>query len=105
MSDIYDLTDLLQLIVAERAEGLTLQTGKPPAVELQGISHTVEGPALSPENTKTLLRDLVGTRQVREFRQRDSIEFVYTYQNNAEFQVEAKIDGEHVQIELRRLAV
>jgi hypothetical protein len=59
MSDIYDLADLLQLIVAEGAEGLTLRTGKPPVVELRGISHTVEGPALSPENADILLRDLL----------------------------------------------
>ena len=101
----YNVIDLLQLIVAERAEGLTLQSGKPPVIELQGISNSIEGPALSPENVDILLRDLAGTRRMREFRQRGNIEFVYTYQNAAQFQVEAKTEGDQVRIELRRVVV
>ena len=103
MSDIYDLADLLQLIVTERAEGLILQTGKPPVVELRGISHTIEGPVLSPENADILLRGLAGTRGAREIHDYGRTRSLYTYRDAAQFQVEAHTDGEQVLIELRRV--
>ncbi len=44
------MTDLLALIIEERAEGLSFHAGQPPVVHLDGEPHSVEGPSITPES-------------------------------------------------------
>ena len=81
----YDMTDLLTLITAERAEGLSLHAGERPVVQLHGEPHPVEGPSITPKNAETLLRSLATTRQVREFREHGMAEFIFGTRRSSEF--------------------
>jgi Tfp pilus assembly ATPase PilU len=104
MSDGYDMTDLLTLAVSECAEGLSLHVGQPPVVHVRGEAHTIEGPALTPENADALLRSLAGTRYMREFRERGTAVFIHSFKDAAQFKGRARLEHEEVQIDLQRLA-
>ena len=100
----YDMTDLLTLVYSERARGLSLHTGQPPVFHLGGEAHTVEGPAITPENADALLRSLASTRQVREFREHGTAEFLYTFRGSTQFRVQATLQHDEVHLDLQRLA-
>jgi Tfp pilus assembly ATPase PilU len=98
----YDMKDLLSLIESEHAEGLSLHPGQPPVVHLKGEPHTVEGPAITPENADGLFRALADTRRVREFRSHGSVDFVHAFQSS-QFKVLARAEHDAVYLDLRRL--
>jgi len=104
MSDGYDMTDLLTLAVSERAERLSLHAGQPPVVHVHGEANTVEGPVITPDNADSLLRSLAGTRYMREFRERGAVAFVHTFQDSAQFRVQARLEHDEIQIDLQRVA-
>ena len=97
------MTDLLRLVVTERAEGLSVNPGRAPAVHLRGEVHVIEGPSVSPENAESMLRSLVDTRRMREFRQLGRTEFVFTFGESARFRVEATSEHDAVQFRLERI--
>jgi Tfp pilus assembly pilus retraction ATPase PilT len=103
-SSEYDMTDLLTLILSERADGLSLHAGMPPVVHLHAEPHTVEGPAITPENAESLLRSLAGTRQVRQLRAAGGLEFVYTFRD-VPFRVQVRAEDENVCVDLQRVKV
>src|SRR5262249_11299430 len=87
MNSEYDMTDLLTLVVTDRADALILHAGEPPVVHWHGEPHTVEGPAITPENADKLLRSVATTRQVRELREHGTAEFGYTFRDSTQFRV------------------
>jgi Tfp pilus assembly pilus retraction ATPase PilT len=101
----YDMTDLLTLIVSERAEGLSIAPGRAPAVHLRGEMHTIEGPAVSPEHASSLLRCLADTRQMRELHERGTAEFLFTFRELARFRVQARSEHEQVQFQVYTITV
>jgi Tfp pilus assembly ATPase PilU len=98
----YDMVDLLTLVTLERAEGLSLHVGQQPVVHLWGEPHPIDGPSITPENAESLLRSLATTRQVREFREHGTAEFIYIFQNSTRFRVQARVQDDLVQLELQR---
>jgi Tfp pilus assembly pilus retraction ATPase PilT len=100
----YDMTDLLTLIVSERAEGLSIAPGRAPAVHLRGEMHLIEGPAISPEHAESLLRSLADTRQMRELHERGTAEFLFTFRESARFRVEARSEHEQIQFHIHAIA-
>src|SRR5213075_254386 len=100
----YEMTDLLTLVLSERAEGLSLRAGEPPVVHLRADPHTIEGPAITPENAESLLRSLADTRQVRQLRAAGALEFVYTFRDIS-FRVQVRAEDEDVSLDLQRLKV
>ena len=104
MSSRYDMTDLLTLAISERADGLSLHAGQPPVVHVHGEAHAIEGPAITSKNADSLLRSLAGTRYMREFRERGAAVFIHTFQDSAQFRVQAKLEHDEIQIDLQRVA-
>jgi len=100
----YEITDLLTLVTAERAEGLSLHTGQWPLVHLGGEPHPIEGPPITPENAETLLRTLATPQQLREFREHRTTEFIYIFEDATQFRVQARMQQDEVQLELTRMA-
>jgi len=103
-SSEYEITDLLTLVWSERADGLSLRAGNPPIVHLHADPHTIEGPAITPENAESLLRSLADTRQVRQLRETGGLEFVYTFRDTP-FRVQVRAENEDVCVDLQRLKV
>ena len=104
MSDGYDMTDLLTLAFTENADCLILRSGQPPVVQVRGKTHNVEGPAITPENADLLLRSLASTRYMREFPEHGAVAFIHSFKNYAQFQVQAKLEDDEIQINIQRLA-
>jgi len=102
-SDGYDMTDLLTLAVSENADGLSLRSGRPPVIQVRGEAHSVEGPAIMPENAYLLLRDLAGSRNMREFRERGAAAFMHNFKDWAQFQVQATLEHNEIQIDVQRV--
>src|ERR1043166_3109464 len=100
----YDMTDLLTLIVTERAEGLSVAPGQTPAIHLRGEVHRIEGPAVSPEHASSLLRSLAGTRQMRELHEHGRAEFLFTFRESRRFRVEARSEHEQVHFHIHTTA-
>ena len=100
----YDMTDLLTLVVTERAEGLSVTPGQSPAVHLRGEVHRIEGPAVTPEYAESLLRSLADTRQMRELREHGSAEFLFTFRELSRFRVEARSEHEQIQFHIHTTA-
>ena len=98
------MKDLLWLAVSERAEKLILHAGQPPVIRVRGESHTIEGPAITLDNADSLLRNLAGTRYMREFYERGLVTFIHTSFDSVQFRVEAKLAGDEIQIDLDRVA-
>src|SRR5258706_13170092 len=90
-SSMDSMDDLLSLTKAERAEELRLHVGTPPIIVIRGEHHTIEGPPITSENAEQLLRSVADTRQVREFRERGTAEFVYSFRGSSPFLVQLKI--------------
>ena len=96
------MDDLLDLVSTEHAEELRLHVGTSPVMVLRGEHHTIEGPLITAENAELLLRSIADTRQTREMRGRGETEFVYTFRGSSRFLVRAKMEDEHVAIDLQR---
>jgi Tfp pilus assembly ATPase PilU len=100
----YDMTDLLTLLVTERAEGLSVRPGQAPVVHVGGDVHLMEGPSVSPEHAESLLRSLADMRQMREFRERGTAEFMFTFRESARFKVEARKEHDEVHFQIHAIA-
>src|SRR4051812_46152860 len=100
----YDMTDMLTLLMSERAEGLSVTPGRAPAVHLRGEMHAIEGPAVSPEHAEGLLRSLADTRQMRELHQHGRAEFLFTFRQSARFRVTATREDDQVQFQIHATA-
>lgn len=75
----YSVPDLLNLLLAQKGEYISLEPGLPPFYRIKETRYEVEGPPMSVENVERVLRELANTRQLREFREKRSLDFNYTY--------------------------
>ena len=98
------MTDLLSLIVSERADGLSIMPGHAPAVHLRGEVHLIEGAAVSPEHASSLLRTMADTRQMQELREQGCAEFLFTFRSSERFRVTARREHEQVQFQIHTTA-
>ena len=99
----YTIDDLLDLVVTEKAKGLSLHAGHPPVVSVRDEAYAIEGPDISSQNADELLRSLATTRQIRELRDRGRIEFLHDFQGQAQFKVLVKSSEDEFQIDLERM--
>ena len=87
----YSIKDLLDLVVSEKAERLICETGAPPSIVVRGDSHMIEGPSISLDNTRGMFRCLADSRQMREFENSGTANFIHTFQIKFRFLVEARL--------------
>jgi Tfp pilus assembly ATPase PilU len=94
----YDLTDLLQLVISERAEGLTIEVGEPPKLFARGESHRIEGPPAGAEEVRSMLRIVADARQIKELHEKRETKFLFTFGGSYRFVVAAREDGDHLSL-------
>jgi Tfp pilus assembly ATPase PilU len=99
----YDMTDLLTLVVTERADGLSVTPGQPPAVHLRGEAHRIEGPVVSAEYSLSLLHSIADTRQMRELYEHSRAEFLFTFRQSR-FRVTARREHDEVHFQIHTTA-
>ncbi|MGV3754001.1 MAG: hypothetical protein ACO1QS_01310 [Verrucomicrobiota bacterium] len=76
---MYAIPDLLKLLLAKYGEWVRLEAGLPPTFCIRNVLYEVDGPALEQENLELILHELADTRQLREFREKLSLDFLYTH--------------------------
>lgn len=99
----YHMSDLLALIVAERAEGLSITPGQPPCIHLRGVMHVIEGPRVSAVHALSLLRSIADTRQMRQLHEHGRAEFLLTFRESARFRVTAKREDDEVHFQIHTM--
>jgi Tfp pilus assembly ATPase PilU len=97
---MYAMDDLLQLLKAENADALNLAPGSPPVIVRQGKPVPIEGPPVTYEAAADLLHSITTTRQRRELRDREIVQFIYTLQKRTPFVVRAVLVGRSVVIHI-----
>jgi len=93
---MYSMENLLTLIHTEQARGLKIRPGSPPVVEAGENRHALEGPPITGEAARMLLRSMANTRQMRELETRGDVTFIYTLQGVSRFLIRAKMEGDNV---------
>jgi twitching motility protein PilT len=100
---MYAMDDLLNLATAEKAEELHLDFGVPPAIQVQGELHTIEGPPVSPENIELLLQNIASEQQIQDIRRRGNSKFIYPFGDASRFRVSVRTRAKSFSIKLYNL--
>ena len=104
MNEGNDLKELLRNVIADGDFGLTLRTGEATVV------HTLQGPkrleAVLPthEEMAAFLRQLTGSRGVREFRNSGVTRFMVPFEGRVQLVGAARVEKDDIHVEIRRMA-
>jgi len=104
MSEVSDLKELLRNVIADGDFGLTLRTGEVTVV------HTVQGPKRlegafpTHEEITAFLRQLTGSRGVREFRNSGVTRFMVPFESGVRLVGAARLEKDAIHVEIRRMA-
>ncbi|HEY5233297.1 MAG TPA: type IV pilus twitching motility protein PilT [Verrucomicrobiae bacterium] len=83
----YQMSDLLQLVVAEGASDLHIRVGIPPTIRVHGILHRIEGPPLKPEDAEEIMRSITSEEHIQSVRERGGADFGFAFGDAARFRV------------------
>ncbi len=98
----YSLSDLMQLVVAERGEAVHLHEHESPVLEVKGALHRIEGPPVAAGETAELLRVVAPADELSELGRNRMTSFYFHFGDVAVFQVMAFEENGHLRLELRR---
>jgi hypothetical protein len=104
MNEVSDLKELLRNVIADGGFGMTLRTGEVTVV------HTAQGPKRLEEVLPTheeitaFLRQLTGSRGVREFRDSGVTRFMVPFEGEVRLVGAARLEKDDLHIEIRRMA-
>jgi hypothetical protein len=104
MNEASDLRELLRNVIAEGGFGMTLRTGE------MTVIHTAQGPkqleAVLPthEQITAFLRQLTGSRGVREFRDNGVTRFMVPLESGVRLVGAARLEQDDVHLEVRTMA-
>jgi len=99
----YQMSDLLQLMVAEGGADLHIRVGIPPVIRIHGILQRVDGPVLKPEDTEELMRSITSEDHVQQIREKGGADFGFAYGELARFRVSAFKEKGNFAIVLRQI--
>ncbi|MBO8171970.1 MAG: type IV pilus twitching motility protein PilT [Bacillaceae bacterium] len=83
------LLELLKKAVQQNASDVHLTTGAEPTFRINGILVPSGDPILMPEDTDRFLKEIIGEKQYRVFRETGEVDFTYTIEGLAQFRVNA----------------
>src|SRR6516164_11513743 len=101
MNEVNDLTELLRNVIAGGGFGMTLRTGEATVV------HTAQGPkrleAVLPthEEITAFLRQLTGSRGIRDFRDNGVTRFMVPFESEIRLIGAARLEKDDIHVELR----
>jgi twitching motility protein PilT len=98
---MYCLTDLLDLALRETAQELRLEQGKPPAIIVQGVSRTLNLPALTADDVAELFSSFATWEQSEELRRCGDIRFTYTSPHSGRFAINASAGRQDFTLSLK----
>ena len=83
----YEMNDLLELVVEQKASDLHLQVGQPPTLRLSGSMMPVDGPPLTPEDTEALMQSITPEHGQQKAKTTGGCDFGFAYLDKARFRV------------------
>lgn len=100
---MYNLKDLLHVLVQEGAEELRLEPDRPPMMLLHGKVRVMDGPLLSSDQVSELFRGVASEEQRRELDLCGDIRFRYAVEHSAQFNVRATMQDNRLSLAIRNL--
>lgn len=73
------LDRILETAFKNAATGLVFEPGKPPVLEINGVMHPLEHPALSADDTTCVMRACAPDHLQNEFKETGKTEFDFNY--------------------------
>ena len=87
MDGILDITQLLQFCYSQKGSDLHVSAGEPPVMRVDGQMQRIKVPALTGEQTQSMLYDIMGDNQRKIFEERSDIDFSIEVGETARFRV------------------
>jgi twitching motility protein PilT len=81
------MNDLLELVVDQKCSDLHLQVGTPPTLRMRGSMTPIDGPALTPEMTESLMLAITPDNHVQNVKLNGGTDFGFAYLDKARFRV------------------
>src|SRR5690242_17563242 len=97
------IPELLKTALAQGARGLILWSGRQPEIPFVGRVEVCDAPTSTFDDIEAMLRQLMTSRQMREFRTSGICYFKSNFEGVALF-CAAMAKGEEIRVELRKLA-
>ncbi len=92
----YEMNDLLELVVDQKASDLHLQVGTPPVLRLRGSMTTIDGPPLTAEDTEKFILAITPDTHVQNLKLNGGSDFGFDYRDKARFRVSVlKVRGNY----------
>ncbi len=83
----YEINDLLELAIASNASDIHLEVGQSPVLRVHGTMMPVEGPALLPEDTESLVLTITSEAHMAKIKTRGGADFAFELAGKARFRV------------------
>jgi predicted PilT family ATPase len=83
----YEMNDLLELMVDQEASDLHLQVNQAPTLRISGSMVHVEGPPLTPLDTKALMQAITSDAMQEQLKTRGGADFGFAFMDRARFRV------------------
>ena len=83
----YEMNDLLELVVDQRASDLHIQVGQPPTLRLSGSMVPIEGPVLTPADTEQLMLSITPDAHQQGAKLNGGADFGFAFLDKARFRV------------------
>jgi len=85
----YEMNQLLEAMVENGASDLHISAGRPPSLRVSGEIVSVEGPALTPEQTKAMVAAILPPNQRPRFEAEGSCDFAFSFRQGVRLRVNA----------------
>jgi Tfp pilus assembly pilus retraction ATPase PilT len=100
---LYTLSTLLEMMLAERADGLHLHPGETPVLELARNLFRISGPPIEAGDVEALLRQISSKEEFREFQSSGIVLCYHHLPGRGWFAVMAFREQAQIRLEIRSL--
>jgi twitching motility protein PilT len=101
--DIYNMPDLLRLMVDSGAADLHVRVGIPPAYRDGGTLKRVSGPPCEPEDVEALVKSIASDDHIQQLRTKGGADFGFAFGDAARFRVSAFKERGNMALVLRQI--
>ena len=98
-----EINQLLQLMVEKGGSDLHLAVGRPPVIRLHGRMRTLNTPALTPDDTVSLMKSITSERAQQELGESGGADFGFAFGTMARFRVSVFKQKGNVGLVLRQI--
>ncbi len=100
---IYNMPDLLNMMVDTGAADLHVRVGIPPAYRHKGVLKRVQGPACVPEDVESLVKSIASDENIQQIRTKGGADFGFAFGDKARFRVSAFRERGNMALVLRQI--